>query len=112
MAGYKGYHRLGAGGFAQDGKEIRGFHGHDGRGGPRQGQAVEARPGRAGRTVMVCSGDAGIYAMAGLLLEVLENEGLLGDTVPFEVVPGVASVQRAPRPCSARRSCTTSPPSP
>ncbi|MDD3311952.1 precorrin-3B C(17)-methyltransferase [Pseudodesulfovibrio sp.] len=45
-----------------------------------------AREGR--RTVMVCSGDAGVYAMAGLLLEVLEAEGLLG-AVPFAVVPGV-----------------------
>ena len=53
----------------------------------RARQAVDhARAGR--RTVMVCSGDAGIYAMAGLLLEILETEGLL-DAVPFHVVPGV-----------------------
>ncbi|WP_285906693.1 precorrin-3B C(17)-methyltransferase [Pseudodesulfovibrio pelocollis] len=55
--------------------------------------AVEAaRAGR--RTVMVCSGDAGIYAMAGLLLEILEAEGLL-DTVPFAVVPGVPAFAAA-----------------
>jgi len=43
---------------------------------------------------MVCCGDAGIYAMAGLLMEVLESEGLL-ETVPFEVVPGVAAFNAA-----------------
>ncbi|WP_272701072.1 precorrin-3B C(17)-methyltransferase [Desulfovibrio sp. Fe33] len=59
----------------------------------RARQAVEhARAGR--KTVMVCSGDAGIYAMAGLLMEVLESEGLIG-TVPFEVVPGVAAFNAA-----------------
>jgi precorrin-3B C17-methyltransferase len=59
----------------------------------RARQAVEtARQGKA--TVMVCSGDAGIYAMAGLLLEILEAEGLL-DAVPFEVVPGVPAFNAA-----------------
>ena len=59
----------------------------------RARQAVEtARQGR--RTVMVCSGDACIYAMAGLLLEILEAEQLL-DVVPFEVVPGVAAFNGA-----------------
>jgi len=51
-----------------------------------------AQSGR--KTVMVCSGDAGIYAMAGLLLEILEAEGLL-DEIPFEVVPGVAAFNSA-----------------
>ncbi|MCJ2166162.1 precorrin-3B C(17)-methyltransferase [Pseudodesulfovibrio sp. S3] len=55
--------------------------------------AVEtARSGK--KTVMVCSGDAGIYAMAGLLLEILEAEGLL-EQVEFEVVPGVAAFNGA-----------------
>ncbi|WP_319583146.1 precorrin-3B C(17)-methyltransferase [uncultured Pseudodesulfovibrio sp.] len=59
----------------------------------RAQQAVEHA--RAGcKTVMVCSGDAGIYAMAGLLMEVLESEGLLED-VPFEVIPGVAAFNAA-----------------
>ncbi|WP_207264969.1 precorrin-3B C(17)-methyltransferase [Desulfovibrio sp. Huiquan2017] len=59
----------------------------------RARQAVEhARAGR--KTVMVCSGDAGIYAMAGLLMEVLESEGLL-EAVPFEVIPGVAAFNAA-----------------
>jgi len=59
----------------------------------RAKKAVEAaRSGR--KTCVVCSGDAGIYAMAGLLLEVLESEGAL-DAVPFEVVPGVAAFNSA-----------------
>jgi precorrin-3B C17-methyltransferase len=50
---------------------------------------------RQGRTVaLVCSGDAGIYAMAGLALEILEAEGLAG-AVPFEVVPGIAAFNAA-----------------
>jgi len=59
----------------------------------RARQAVEHA--RAGcKTVMVCSGDAGIYAMAGLLMEVLESEGLI-ETVSFEVIPGVAAFNAA-----------------
>ena len=42
-------------------------------------------------TALVCSGDPGIYALAGLALEVLESRGLVG-TVPFGVVPGVPAV--------------------
>ena len=42
-------------------------------------------------TALVCSGDPGIYALAGLALEVLEARGLL-DSVPFGVVPGVPAV--------------------
>lgn len=47
---------------------------------------------RAGHvTVMVCSGDAGIYGMSGLVLEMLEAQGLL-DSIPVEVVAGVPAV--------------------
>jgi precorrin-3B C17-methyltransferase len=59
----------------------------------RARQAVEHA--RAGcKTVMVCSGDAGVYAMAGLLMEVIESEGLLHE-VSFEVIPGVAAFNAA-----------------
>ncbi|WP_243545033.1 precorrin-3B C(17)-methyltransferase [Pseudodesulfovibrio tunisiensis] len=59
----------------------------------RSQKAVEhARQGR--RVAVVCSGDAGIYAMAGLLLEILEAEDLL-DSVPFEVVPGIPAFNAA-----------------
>ncbi|MDR1856003.1 MAG: precorrin-3B C(17)-methyltransferase [Desulfovibrio sp.] len=42
-------------------------------------------------TCLVCSGDPGIYALAGLVLELLQAKGLLG-TVPFAVVPGVPAL--------------------
>ncbi|MDR2054459.1 MAG: precorrin-3B C(17)-methyltransferase [Desulfovibrio sp.] len=52
--------------------------------------AVEAA--RAGQcAALVCSGDPGVYALAGLALEVLETRNLLKD-VPFQVIPGVPAV--------------------
>lgn len=39
-------------------------------------------------TVVLSSGDAGIYAMAGLLWEMLDSAGL-AERVPFTVVPGI-----------------------
>lgn len=39
-------------------------------------------------TALVCSGDAGIYAMASPLVELLEKLNLL-DSVPLEIAPGV-----------------------
>lgn len=46
----------------------------------------------AGKNVaVVSSGDAGIYAMAGLVLEMLETDGLL-EAVPCEIVPGIPAL--------------------
>lgn len=46
----------------------------------------------AGKHVaVVSSGDAGVYAMAGLVLEMLETRGLL-DEVPCEIVPGIPAL--------------------
>lgn len=42
-------------------------------------------------TAVVCSGDPGVYAMAGLVLELLEARSLL-DEVELEVVPGIPAV--------------------
>lgn len=42
-------------------------------------------------TAVVCSGDAGVYGMSGLLLELLEARGLL-DSVAVEIIPGVPAV--------------------
>ena len=42
-------------------------------------------------TALVCSGDPGIYALAGLALEQLEARGLL-ETLPLEIVPGVPAL--------------------
>jgi len=42
-------------------------------------------------TVVVSSGDSGVYGMAGLVLEFLEREGLL-EAVELEVVPGIPAL--------------------
>lgn len=42
-------------------------------------------------TAVVCSGDAGVYAMAGLLLELLDARRM-DDSVDFEVLPGIPAV--------------------
>lgn len=41
---------------------------------------------------IVSGGDAGVYGMAGIVLEVLKNSGI---NVPFEVVPGVTAATSA-----------------
>jgi precorrin-3B C17-methyltransferase len=90
VAGYKGYIGL-VPPELLEGREVisTGMMGEVER---ARAAVAAARAGR--RTVMVCSGDAGIYAMAGLLLEILEAEGLL-DAVPFAVVPGVPAFAAA-----------------
>lgn len=40
------------------------------------------------RVAVICSGDPGIYAMAGLVFELLEQRGLSG-SLPVEVIPGI-----------------------
>lgn len=45
-------------------------------------------------TVVVSSGDAGVYGMAGLVLETLAARGLLA-AVPWEVVPGIPALAGA-----------------
>lgn len=53
-------------------------------------QAVEAAA--AGKTVaLVSSGDAGVYGMAGLALEMLEAMGL-AEAIDFTVIPGIPAV--------------------
>ena len=42
-------------------------------------------------TAVVSSGDAGVYGMAGLLLELLEKRALLG-RIDFEVIPGIPAL--------------------
>lgn len=45
-------------------------------------------------TAVVSGGDAGIYGMAGLVLELLAEQGLL-DKIPVEVIPGVPALSAA-----------------
>jgi precorrin-3B C17-methyltransferase len=42
-------------------------------------------------TAIVCSGDAGIYGMAGLIIEMLEEDGLL-ESVDVEIIPGIPAL--------------------
>ncbi|NCO53257.1 MAG: precorrin-3B C(17)-methyltransferase, partial [Deltaproteobacteria bacterium] len=52
------------------------------------------RRATAGAVVsLVCSGDAGIYGMAGLVLELQQREG--PPDVAVEIIPGVSAVQAA-----------------
>ncbi len=46
------------------------------------------------RTAVVCSGDSGIYALAGLVLEMIEENGLLG-RLDVEIVPGIPALAAA-----------------
>lgn len=53
------------------------------------------RRAQDGKTVvLVSSGDPGVYGMAGLVLEMLEREGLL-DALEVEVIPGITSATAA-----------------
>lgn len=48
---------------------------------------------RSGETVcLVCSGDPGVYAMAGLVMEMLHTRGLTLADVPVTMVPGIPAV--------------------
>ena len=68
----------------------------------RATQAIEfALSGR--ETVMVSSGDAGIYGMAGLILELLEKARPSGKRLPCEVDPRHSGTLRCRGICSARR---------
>jgi precorrin-3B C17-methyltransferase len=56
-------------------------------------QAIEsALSGK--ETAVVCSGDPGIYAMAGLVFELLHRRGLL-ESLPVRVVPGIPALAAA-----------------
>ena len=43
-------------------------------------------------TVLVCSGDPGVYALAGLALEIMEQRGLCAADLPLHIVPGIPAV--------------------
>lgn len=59
----------------------------------RCGQAI-ARVREGQGVVLVSSGDPGVYGMAGLALEMLHREGLLG-RAEVEIVPGITSATAA-----------------
>lgn len=84
VAGYKGYISL-VEPQLLDGKELisTGMTGEV----ERAGQAIDAAVAGK-RVVMVSSGDPGIYAMAGLVLELLEARELLR-RVELDILPGI-----------------------
>ncbi|MDR2489238.1 MAG: precorrin-3B C(17)-methyltransferase [Desulfovibrio sp.] len=43
-------------------------------------------------TAVVCSGDPGIYALAGLILERIERRGLAASDIPLHVIPGIPAL--------------------
>jgi len=90
VAGYSTYLDL-VPGEALEGKEIisTGMMGEV----ERCSRAIDAA--LSGRdTVVVSGGDAGVYGMAGLVLELLESHGLM-DEVDFRVVPGIPALAGA-----------------
>jgi cobalt-factor III methyltransferase len=52
-----------------------------------------ARQGK--RVALVCSGDAGVYGMAGLVYEVLREQGPPEDAPVIEVLPGIPALSAA-----------------
>jgi precorrin-3B C17-methyltransferase len=46
------------------------------------------------RTAVVCSGDSGIYALAGLVLELMEEKDLVG-RLDLDIVPGIPALAAA-----------------
>lgn len=72
-------------------------------------RAIETALGGESAAV-ISSGDAGIYAMASLVLELLAQQNLL-DTVPFEVIAGVpvlcAAAARAGAPIGHDFACVS-----
>ncbi|MEF8757110.1 MAG: precorrin-3B C(17)-methyltransferase [Halobacteriales archaeon] len=53
------------------------------------------RAAAGANVALVGSGDPNVYALAGLVLEVLESRGVTPDDVGFKVVPGVPAAQAA-----------------
>ncbi len=57
----------------------------------RCGAAIDAA--LQGRTVtLVCSGDPGVYALAGLVISLIEKRGLAPGELCLEIIPGVPAV--------------------
>lgn len=57
----------------------------------RAGAAIDAALGGE-PTALVCSGDPGIYALSGLVLEMMEQRGIGAADLPLHIVPGIPAV--------------------
>ena len=85
LAGYTTYIQLVEGLFPDKEQLATGMFGEA----ERCAKAVQAaQSGR--RVAMVCSGDAGIYGMAGLIFETAERQAALGK-IEIEVIPGITA---------------------
>lgn len=80
--GYTAYIDLGAGGFSPEGDPV---HRHAPGGRPLPAAVGAARTGKD--VAVVCSGDSGVYGMAGLIYEVAQEY----DPIEIEVVPGITA---------------------
>ena len=54
-------------------------------------RAAMNRAAQGKKTVLVSSGDPGIYAMAGLMLEIVDKAGL-SDRIDVEIIPGIPAL--------------------
>lgn len=88
IAGYSGYIELVPPAYMQ-GREVisTGMTGEVARVSAALDSAQAGRP-----TALVCSGDPGVYALAGLALELLEQRGLAASDLPLEIIPGIPAV--------------------
>lgn len=87
IVGYTTYVQLIAGLAPEVPRESSGMH-HEVE---RAARAIDlARAGK--RVALVCGGDAGVYSLAGLVLEVLQAQGA---EVPVSVLPGVSALNAA-----------------
>lgn len=59
-----------------------------------RGRMAVERAARGQRVAVVSSGDPGVYGMAGLILELLEQQGLLAQ-VAVEIIPGITAATAA-----------------
>lgn len=88
IVGYSGYISL-LSPELLDGKRVisTGMMGELSRANAAVDAALEGNP-----TAVVCSGDPGVYALAGLVLEIVEQRGLSPSHFPLLVSPGVPAV--------------------
>lgn len=88
IAGYKGYMEL-VPPELKAGKELvsTGMTGEMARVNAALDAALQGR-----ECALVCSGDPGVYALAGLALELVELRGLCPADLPLNIVPGIPAV--------------------
>jgi precorrin-3B C17-methyltransferase len=88
IVGYSGYMSLVPEGLLAGKRRIAtGMTGEMSRADAAVDAAVSGTP-----TALVCSGDPGVYALAGLILEIVEQRGLAAPDFPLRVIPGIPAL--------------------